>query len=164
VALNPSIPLAALLATGGFLAAGFAADASALDQRLDGFVDARPTAHLDVDQATGQGDGETIQLLHLTVDTPTQVNLTRLAVEDGDQRASPVLDVHPIRDEDGSLANDVLDADDRARLVVDLATPMEEREQWTLTLDLAHGGEETLVVETPAALDDGYTRLDHVQR
>lgn len=164
--VNPSIPLGALLVTAGFVAAGFAAQASALDQRIEGFIDADPDAQLDVREATGQGEGRTIERVHLTVRTATSApaNLTQLAVSDDRGHALTVADVEPIRDEDGSLGHGELDDEDLARIVVDLAHPMEGNEVQGFVLEPSEGSATELVVETPAAIEDGYTRLDHDQR
>lgn len=164
--VNPSIPLSALLVTAGFVAAGFAAQASALDQHVEGFIDVDAEAHLDVREVTGQGQDGTVELLHLTVQTATQAptNLSRLDVADQEAGTLAIVDVHPIRDEDGSLEHGQLDGEDMARIVVDLAEPMQGNEVQGLVLDPADGEAIELVVETPAAIEDGYTRLDHDQR
>lgn len=165
MSLTSTIPLTALLVTGGFLAAGFAAEASALDRHLEGFVEASPEGQIAVTSATGQGDGETIELVHLTVraDTPANVDLDALTIRDEADRSLAIVDVHPIRDEDGSLEEGVLDGDDLARLVVHLASPMETNDGHVFGLEPPHDADE-LVVETPAALEDGYTRLGFDQR
>lgn len=161
--MNPSIPLGALLVTAGFVAAGFVAQASALDQGIGGLVDVQAEAHLDVVEATGEGDGEAVQRLHLTVETGTRAtaNLSDLEIRDEHDRSLTVVDVHPTRDEDGSLEHGLLGGEDVARLVVELAEPMQGNEVQGLVLVLAEGGDTELVVETPPAIEDGYTRLEH---
>lgn len=161
--MNPSIPLGALLVTAGFVAAGFAAQASALDQGLEGLVDVQAQTHLDVVEATGEGDGDSVQRLHLTVETGTRApaDLSDLEVRDEHGRSLAVVDVHPVRDEDGSLERGHLGPEDVARVVVELAEPMQGNEVQGLVLVLAEGGATELVVETPPALEDGYTRLEH---
>jgi acylphosphatase len=161
VRLIPALPLTALLVTAGCLAAGFAVEASALDQRIEGFVDVNDDAHVDVVEATGQGDEGEVELVHLTVETRAggPVDLDTLDVRTDEGSLAP-LDVHAIRDEDGSLEEKILDGEDLARVVVDLGTPMEPREERTLGLDLA-GDEDPWTLTTPKSLDDGYTRLEH---
>lgn len=159
---NPSIPLAALLVTAGFLAAGFAAHASALDQRIHAFVPVDASPALAVVDAVGESDGDAIDRLHLSVEVASgaSADVSELAVED-EHGALAILELRGVRDADDSLDGDRLDDRDLARVTVELATPMDAGEERHLRIDLGeHGRATELVVTAPAALDDGYTRLD----
>lgn len=157
---TPSIPLMALVVVAGALAAGIAADASALDQRIDGLFPVSDTTSLAATQATGQGTNGTVDTVHLAIEPAGagQVDLEALSVIDAEGRELAT-ELKPLRDEDGSLAAGVLGEGDLARLSVSLASPMEGGEERILVFDDGTASPVEVTITAPPALEDAYTRL-----
>jgi hypothetical protein len=153
-----AIPLMALVVVGGCLAAGFVAEASALDQRIRGFIPVDGGAEPEVAQATGEVHNGSIATVHLALETgagPADVGNLTVVGEDGRELAA---ELEPLRDEDGSLDEGRLDGSDLARLTVELASPMEGREE--RTLGIASPATETAVtLGAPASIDGGFDEL-----
>jgi hypothetical protein len=154
--LIPSIPLTILVVVGGALTAGLAAEASSLDQRIEGFVPVDDTTLPEATQATGQAANGTIETVHLAIEPagPGTVDVAQLSIA-GDAHAETL---EPLRDEDGSLAEDRLTESDLARLTVHLGSPMPGGEERTIVLDLGSSTAE-ITVRSPRAIEDGYTRM-----
>lgn len=155
---HPSFPLA-LIVVGGCLAAGFAAEASALDQRIGDFIPVDDATLLEAEQATGEADNGSIDVVHLAVETagPGTVNVTELAVADGQETVATELEA--LRDEDASLETGILDGSDLARVTVSLASPVEGGEERTLVLTDGDGTQTPVTLRAPTAVQDGFTRM-----
>lgn len=163
MALTRWVPLTALLVAAGSLTAGFAAQASAIDERIEGFVQADSTGRVDVAEATGYAANGSVDRIYLVLE-PTfshaSVDLDDLGVA-GPRGDLGIAETKALRDDDGSLEEGVLEGADLVQVQLLLESGMEKGEERTLALQLTdrQQGDE-LHLSTPAALEDGYTRLD----